>query len=358
MQIPDKPTQGQAEAANEKLVELLQGFPFAEDPSPGLNLAVALAGLVGAVLRPTLPAAPLIGVSAPAAGSGKSYLVDVISVIATGRRAIGIATGSKPEEFEKALGSALMEGRSLLCLDNMEAPLSGQLLCMALTAPAVSVRVLGRSQMIDAPTGTALFATGNNLAVKGDMARRALLCQLDAGVEHPEDREFEHDLLEEARRRRSELLSAVLTIARWHHCEGYPAPRSARRFAGFEAWCKRVRDPLLALGHVDAVGALDVTREADLEGARLVALAGEWADRFQNRPITAPDVIKRAEEDADNQLMSALLAVTASRPGAVSAAKLSNYLRRFEGRIVQGRRFRRVGTRAKVVEWALQEVGS
>lgn len=356
--VPDKPSDREAEAANEALTAILSSFPFVDEP-PGLALSVALAGLVGAVLRPTLPACPLIGVTAPAAGTGKSYLVDLISVIATGRRAAGMATGSKPEEFEKSLGAALLEGRPLLCLDNMVQPLAGQLLCMMLSQERVAVRILGQSKSVDVPSAAALFATGNNLAIRGDMARRGLLCRLDAGVEHPEDRAFNNDILAEARRRRSELVSAVLTIARWHHLHRGSAPPAGRRFAGFETWCERVRDPLLALGHRDPVEALDVTRGADIEGTRLAAVKDQWYAAFNDTPKTCSEAIKEASERdssgeiRNNELCEALTGATGDRPGAISARKLSHYLGRHEGKIVDGCRFQRDGERAKVVTWRL-----
>jgi hypothetical protein len=45
--------------------------------------------------------APLIGFTAPAAGTGKSLLVDVMSVLATGRLMPVLSQGKNEEEFEK-----------------------------------------------------------------------------------------------------------------------------------------------------------------------------------------------------------------------------------------------------------------
>ncbi|MBE9555459.1 MAG: hypothetical protein IMF08_01270 [Proteobacteria bacterium] len=356
--VPDKPSYRQAEAANEALTAMFSSFPLVDEP-PGLALGVALAGLVGAVLRPTLPACPLIGVTAPAAGTGKSYLVDLISIIATGRRAAGVATGSKPEEFEKSLGAALLEGRPLLCLDNMVQPLAGQMLCMTLSQERVAVRILGQSRSVEVPSAAGLFATGNNLTIRGDMARRTLLCRLDAGVEYPEDRAFDSDILAEARRRRGELVSAVLTIAKWHQMHRNPTPLAGRRFAGYETWCERVRDPLLALGHRDPVEALDVTRAADVEGVRLATIMDQWEAAFGDMSKTCSEAIKEASERdsygeiRNTELCEALAGATGDRSGMISARKLSHYLARHEGRIIDGRRFQRDGERAKVVTWRL-----
>lgn len=344
--LPERPTRAEAEDANDLLTELLRSFPFVREPA-GEALAIAMAGLLGAILRPTLDAAPLIGVSAPAAGSGKSYLVDLLVSIATGRRAAGIATGSDPAEMEKALGAAALEGRSTIVLDNLEQALGGQLICMFLSGQErVAVRVLGASKSVEVPAAASWFATGNSLRVAGDMSRRALVCRLDAGVEHPEEREFEHDLLSEVRRRRATLVSAALTIARWGHIDPQPP---GKPFAGFSAWCRRVRDPLLALGHTDPVGALAAVRATDLEAARLAELLGAWSATFGEVPQTSAAVIEAAE--ANPSLRDALQGITAR--GAITNRWLGNYLARHDGRIAGGLRVERVGSHARAIRWAV-----
>ena len=184
-------------------------------------------------------------------------------------------------------------------------------------------------------------------------------CSLDAGVEYPEDRAFDSDILAEARRRRGELVSAVLTIAKWHQMHRNPTPLAGRRFAGYETWCERVRDPLLALGHRDPVEALDVTRAADVEGVRLATIMDQWEAAFGDMSKTCSEAIKEASERdsygeiRNTELCEALAGATGDRSGMISARKLSHYLARHEGRIIDGRRFQRDGERAKVVTWRL-----
>ena len=206
LRVSDRPTQDQAEGALVVLTDVFNGFPYADRDDAdkaGTGLSIVLAGVIGAVLRPTLPSAPLIGVTAPKAGTGKSYLVDLISMIATGRRATCLVSGVKLEEFEKSLGAVLLASLPLLSLDNMVQPLAGQLICMALSQERIDMRVLGLSKTANLPTTAAMFATGNNLKLQGDLTRRALLCRLDARMERPEERAFECDLLTEVHKRRA-----------------------------------------------------------------------------------------------------------------------------------------------------------
>ena len=99
--IPASPTLEDARAALGILLELIAEFPFV---SP-VDRAVALSGILTAVIRRSLPTAPLHAFDAPVAGSGKSKLVDIITMVASGREAAVIAQGKTEEELEKRLAS-------------------------------------------------------------------------------------------------------------------------------------------------------------------------------------------------------------------------------------------------------------
>jgi hypothetical protein len=104
--IADRPSRGDALAALRVLEELVSTFPFVGEASR----AVALSTVLTACIRRSLPTAPLHAFTAPAAGSGKSMLVDLASVIATGREAGVISQGKTEEELEKRLGALLLAG--------------------------------------------------------------------------------------------------------------------------------------------------------------------------------------------------------------------------------------------------------
>ena len=117
--IRTDPTRKHAQAALDMLLELLGGFPFATDA----HRSVALSAILTACVRRSLRTAPLHGFSAPVAGSGKSKLVDIASVISTGREAGVIAMGNNPEELEKRLVSLLLGGAAI-AIDNVEGKLN------------------------------------------------------------------------------------------------------------------------------------------------------------------------------------------------------------------------------------------
>jgi hypothetical protein len=114
--IPDTPTREQALEALATLKDLFQEFTFRHKT---LDLSVALAGLLTALLRGSLPTSPVFLVRADTPGTGKSYLVDVISTITTGRLCPVITASPSREETEKRLGSVLLSGSPIVSLDNV-----------------------------------------------------------------------------------------------------------------------------------------------------------------------------------------------------------------------------------------------
>jgi putative DNA primase/helicase len=357
LDVPARPTKADAERANETLTELLKSFPFFDpEERPGQSLAVAMAGLLTAVARATLEKAPLTAVSAPQQGTGKSLLVDLFAVIATGMRAACVATGGDIQEFEKSLAAELLESRPLISLDNMVQPLHGQLLAMLLTQDTVKVRVLGLSKMVAVATGAAMFATGNNLQIKDDLGRRTLLCKLDAGTEHPENRSFDHDLLTETMRRRAELLSAALTILRWRFCWPHPdtpgSPSSQLTnilpLAGYADWCRRVRDPLVVLGHPDPVCSIEQVRALDDGREVLGALLEAW-HAWKAEPATC----RQAIDFAVGEFRDAIKAATREKEDP-TPRRLGPYLRDVERRACNGKRFVNGGTIGGVTRWRVE----
>ncbi len=354
-QIRDRPSRVDAERARDLLLDLLRGFPFvsAADPS------VALAAVLTALQRRVLPSAPMIAFSAPEAGTGKSLLADVVAMIATGRRASVISLGKSPEEAEKRLGSALLQGDAIISLDNIERPLGGELLCQVLTQGAVKVRPLGVSCLIDAPTTVTIFCTGNNLALEGDITRRALLCLLDAKVEHPERRSFDINLHEEVPRRRGELVAAALTILRAYHVAGRPR-QDIDPLGGFEAWSDLIRSALVWLGMPDPCKSLEKVRATDPRAQERHALITAWDAAIGEEPITVKDLVSKACQH--EELRNALLAVAAgAKGGSIDNRRLGWWLRRNNGRVVGGLRLRLApepDRHSKTARWVVEHVQS
>jgi putative DNA primase/helicase len=329
------PTHAEALAALAKLRHLIRTFPWATP----VDESVALAAILTPLVRPGVPAVPLIGFSATAPGTGKGLLADVVSTLATGRPAAAMTWGPTPEENTKVLTGALLAGDAVMVLDNIEVPLRGELLCSALTQTAVRLRPLGTSQPITIPNSATILATGNGLTVAGDMTRRALICQLDAGCERPELRVFLNNPVADALACRIELVNAGLTILRAAATAEFPRPAP---LGSFGEWSRRVRDPLIWLGMPDPLDAMGRNYDADPEREASVAILHAWRERFGGSVQTAASVLAAATGNHPGELGDALALL--GGPGGMPTAKsFGRWLRVHEGRIVDGLVLRQSG---------------
>ena len=184
-----QPSRKAAEAALLLLLDLLAEFPFVGGAN-SVSQAVALSALISPVVRGALTVVPMHAFRANTAGTGKSYLADTASAIASGRPCPVAAAGSDEGETEKRLAGLLLAGFPLISLDNINDELGGDLLCQAIERPLIRLRPLGRSEIVEIESRATIFGTGNGLRVRGDMTRRTLTSDLDAGMERPELREL------------------------------------------------------------------------------------------------------------------------------------------------------------------------
>jgi hypothetical protein len=139
-------------------------------------------------------------------------------------------------------------------------------------------------------TSTAFVAvTGNGLSVSEDLARRFIVCGLDARCEDPEQRQFETGFLERIESCRAELLTAALTIWRFGRQRAHDLARG-RPLGSFEQWGAWCRDPLLSLGCRDPVERIDAVKAEDPHRRRTVELFQAWNAHHTNQPVKVADV--------------------------------------------------------------------
>jgi hypothetical protein len=162
-----------------------------------------------------------------------------------------MSQGPHAEEDEKRLFSILLQGDQIVSIDNVTRPIGGNALCTIMTEETWQNRILGESRNVSVPTNVLWMPTGNNLTFEGDMTRRALLCQMDAGIENPESRSFDLDLMQWVPANRAKLVAAGLTILRAFVCAGRPGLEGLKPYGSFEEWSNLVRGALVWLGEPD-----------------------------------------------------------------------------------------------------------
>ncbi len=322
---------------------LLEEFPFGDKPSR----AVALSMMLTTVLRGAMTAAPMHLITAPQPGTGKSYLADVASMIATGERVAAVAVSPKPDETEKRLIGAALAGFPVIGLDNCRDTLAGDFLCQVTERPLLQLRALGRSDKVRVANTFTTFANGNNVAVADDLVRRTIACALDADMERPETRTFYGDPLAAVRRNRGAYIAACLTIARAYLAAGKPE-RSAP-LASYEQWSDVVRSPLMWLGLADPVETMGAIRDADpVQQERSTVFATWLAELGADAAYTAPEIIEMAEAQLyDGSLvrpsLNAVLreiAQARTGPARIEPKRLGKWLGRQENCIAVGLKLR------------------
>lgn len=277
--IPEEPTRQDAEHALVLLDELLAEFPFKDGGGVNsVDQAVALSELLTPVLRGAMPNAPMHLSNAPQPGTGKSYLADLASEMATGERCAVVAFSPSPEETEKRLIGAALAGHPIIALDNATGTIEGDLLCQIAERPLLQLRPLGTSQMSRIPNTYTVLANGNNAQVAADMVRRTIECRLDANVERPEARVFRDNPLARIRRNRGIYIAAILTIARAYLCAGKPG--CLPPLPSYESWSDIVRSPLVWLGRADPVASMATLHSVDPKRQGRVRVFQSWAQEL------------------------------------------------------------------------------
>jgi putative DNA primase/helicase len=346
--IPEHPTKDQALAALKLLIDLLSEFSFKRisgDYEKRLNRSVALSGLLTALVRGSLPTAPMHLIAAHMAGTGKSYLVDTAAMIATGRLCPVITALRSVEETEKRLGSIILSGIPMISLDNCTHDLGGEFLCQIAERPVVKVRILGRSETPDCEIHTAMFATGNNITFKADMVRRGLVCNLESLDERPELRRFNRNTLRQAGANRATYVAAGLTIMRTYLAAG--APEVCGPFGSYAEWSTMVRSALVWLGEPDPVASVDATQADDPELAELREWFILWLAEFRlDAPYASASFVEAARAAPvgfnPNPIKEFLLRMAGDKNGDISTKRLGEWLHRNCGRVVRmpdGRRY-------------------
>jgi len=367
--IPDKPTRQDAMDALKLLEGLLTGFPFVDD----VARACALSAIITPVVRGAFSVTPLHASRAPTAGTGKSFLFDTVSAIAIGQPMPVMSTGANTEEMEKRLGAAMLAGQPLISIDNISGELGGDALCQIIERPVVEIRILGRSERVRIEArGTSLFATGNNFVVVGDLCRRVITTNLDAAMERPELRQFKFDPVEMVLADRGKYIAAILTICRAYFVAG--RPEKAPRLASFEDWSDTVRSALIWLGKADPIKSMESARAEDPESTELGNMLEGWAAAIgvgsgsrlklagaisKGMNMTRPDSMSELEPtypEFHDALVAMALKSTGKRGQQPDAAMLGNYLRKFKGKVIYGKRFMNLAKDKGGSEWWVEEV--
>jgi hypothetical protein len=236
--IPETPSEADVKAAFSLLNFWIADFPFSDAASKATAIANAITVVIRSVINGQVP---LTLLDAPKQGSGKTILAQAIGILATGRIVPTNAPTNDEEEMRKKLLTWLQTSPAVVIIDNITHPLESSSLNSALTSPFIEDRELGSNTLIRVPNRAVWFASGNNIRVGDDTARRCVKCRLDAKMERPQKRTgFRipggvHGFFNWTLEHRAELIAAVLVLARNWYAKDKPAP-DITPVGSFEDW--------------------------------------------------------------------------------------------------------------------------
>jgi len=350
--IPEIPTRKDAEAALEVLNDLLTEFSFARE----VDRAAALTAILTASVRASLPLAPMFHARAHMAGSGKSYLCELITAFATPQRGAPTAFPADDEECRKLLLAELLRAPAVVEFDNLTGDLvPHKSLCTALTSEFIAGRILGVSKTVSVSTRVLMLSSGNNVDPVRDMTRRCLSIHLAPQCEVPAARSFcRPHLIREVLQERGRYVSAALTLICAWVTAGCPKEQ-CRPFAGYEEWSSLCRQPLLWLGISDPIESIFQAMEEDPEREILLRFLEAWMHTFGRTSAMVRDALRRIENngDKDAELRDVLDEIAGER-GVINSRKVGWWMRRHVGRIVDGRRIVRAAGNASSERWRVE----
>ena len=348
-----KPTKQDAQTALAQLMSLLTEFDFAGQNDE----SAAIAGMLTATIRPSLPTAPMFHVKAPQIASGKSYLSGIIAAFASPTAPSAVAFPTSEEECQKLLLSCLLEAPACVIFDNLTSDLIPfKSLCSALTEAHLTGRILGVSKTATVGTRSLFLSSGNNVDAVRDMARRCITIALDPKVETPATRQFKSDPLATVRAGRARYVSLALTIIRAWVTAGSPIT-VCKPLAGYKQWSAWVRQPLLWLGMADPAERVFEQLAADPDRETLGRLLHAWRAAFGNSPAMIRDAVDKTNVFGNEELHEVLREICEER-GQINRRRLGKWIARHQGRIVDGLRFERASGTTSAEKWLAKSVTS
>jgi hypothetical protein len=315
--------------------EWLADFPFETHSDFAHTLALLLTPqLRGLIDGPV----PMTVIEAPAAGTGKSLLAEVVAHVAGGAPAVASPLATQEEERRKAIVTLLSQGLPVIWLDNVQNRLDDAMLALAVTTGRVQDRQLGTQRVVTIESRACFVITANNAEMNPDVRRRSVMVRLDAQTDRPEGRTgFK---IPNLRRWTGEHLGALreatYSLVEAWIAAGCPGPSHGRSRGSFEAWAA-VLGGVLEVAGVD--GFLAAPAQGGAPGQASDPLDQEWAGLLSlmgSGSYTPAQLVGMADRD---EIMGWATGDGSDRARAIRFALT---LKRARGRVwrVDGRRVR------------------
>lgn len=284
--------------AHQVVEDLFSDFPFVRSADRVHIVAALIQPFVRAMISgPT----PLYVINAPTQGTGKTLIVKVISIIASGSEPAPRVPSSDENERQRAFLAELMSGRQIILLDNLDDKrmFHSPSLAAILTSTMYSDRLIGSSKMVQVPNQATWFLTGNNPSMSGELVRRSVFSRLEPNQERPWERQgFKHpDLTRWVAQNRWALVQSILTMINSWVNAGQPAG-AGKTLGSFEDWSIVMQSILQYLGYADLLAnSGDFKLAADPMDELWTQFILRWHAKFGFSGVSATQLLSLADSD-------------------------------------------------------------
>ncbi len=352
--VPDRPTREDVASAVAVLLDVVHDFPFETPAHRSAWFASLLTPLAWFAFNGP---APLFLIDGNVRGVGKGLLADVVSLIVTGGRFPVMSYTNDKEELRKKITTLAVEGERLVLLDNLTGVVDNPVLDMALTSDTWKDRLLGGNQIYNGPLNVTWFATGNNVQLAADTARRVCHVRMESLDERPEVKEgFRYrDLRQHVFSSRGTLLTAALTILRGWVVAGRPT-HNLPPWGSFEQWSSVVREAIVFAGLPDpGETRLLLQTMADRDANAMADILTGLAEMDPSRQgMTTAEIVKRLKDgESPTEAMANMLAAVEELCGKLCGRLLGYKFRHFARRNFNGRMIDKAGATRGVNRWVV-----
>jgi len=306
------------EVIHNVLHDLVVDFPFKTEADRQNFFGLMLTPIVAPAIEGNRPMHLL---NAPLERTGKSKLVnEVFGGIITGRDTPSMQITDREEEREKRILAMLIQGETLMHLDNLPAYIDSPALASLLTTRWFIGRLLGYSRNVSLPNNLTIVGTGNNVQASGEIAKRIVPIMIEPTSANPEARtDFQHpDIRAYVREQRRLVLECLLGLVENWLAAGRPT--CGNRLGGFEDWSEIVGGILRVNGlRAWRTNEGDWRRRADARGAEMLQFVQLWHEQFAAREVTPKELLELAER---NELFDGILAKQTPRAVAVAFGRM------------------------------------
>lgn len=273
-------------AALKELMIPFGEFPFVNNA----DRAAFLSALFTIGTRYMFNEVPLFAMTAPAAGTGKSKLINAICKLWLGRPpTVRTLPQGNDEEFDKIMPGLLMSGDRVISFDNVSegSYIRSSRLEQVLTSSHSAFRLMRENESTVVANRAVFFLTGNSIQFSTEMNRRVMRSHMDSHMERPELRTgFRCDPVDYVTENRGRMLNLAISLIASYLKSGSPQPTLKPKSMGsFEKWFRVMRGFILWMSPYDLGAALlthdDMDTALDLQRSLIEELIIAYPEEEQ-----------------------------------------------------------------------------